>query len=213
MVTSILPSGATFAEVSPKLCPAAHKWRDSDENRRHRPAAPPARARCHPRRGELRRHHLAAAAVTISETITQRRYADVAIIGVLLTAVAVLLVRQSDLGPSGAKGMAIAVLPFENLVRAQAQAERMLANNSAADNLRNLFEIPVLFFAICLALYVTGFFTPLQESLALGFVMLRTVHSFVHTTYNRVTDRFLAYAVSTLFVFAMWGLFALDLAR
>ena len=151
--------------------------------------------------------------MTISETITQRRYADVAIIGVLLTAVAVLLVRQSDLGPSGAKGMAIAVLPFENLVRAQAQAERMLANNSAADNLRNLFEIPVLFFAICLALYVTGFFTPLQESLALGFVMLRTVHSFVHTTYNRVTDRFLAYAVSTLFVFAMWGLFALDLAR
>ena len=103
----------------------------------------------------------------------------------LLTAVAVLLVRQSDLGPSGAKGMAIAVLPFENLVRAQAQAERMLANNSAADNLRDLFEIRVLFFAICLALYVTGFVTPLQEALALGFVMLRTVHSFVHTTYNR----------------------------
>ena len=47
-----------------------------------------------------------------------RRYADVAIIGVLLAAVAVLLVRQSDLGPSGAKGMAIAVLPFENLSKA-----------------------------------------------------------------------------------------------
>src|SRR5688572_11113206 len=44
-----------------------------------------------------------------------RRYADLAIIGVLLAAVAVLLVRQSDFGPSGAKGMAIAVLPFENL--------------------------------------------------------------------------------------------------
>ena len=44
-----------------------------------------------------------------------RRYADLAIIGVLLAAVAVLLVRQSDFGPSGAKGMAIAVLPFANL--------------------------------------------------------------------------------------------------
>ena len=44
-----------------------------------------------------------------------RRYADLAIIGVLLAAVAVLVVRQSDFGPSGAKGMAIAVLPFENL--------------------------------------------------------------------------------------------------
>jgi hypothetical protein len=44
-----------------------------------------------------------------------RRYADVVIIGVLLAAVGVLLVRQSDLGQSGAGGPAIAVLPFENL--------------------------------------------------------------------------------------------------
>src|SRR5262245_51070215 len=44
-----------------------------------------------------------------------RRYADVTIIAVLLATVAVLLVRQSDLGPSGGKGMAIAVLPFQNL--------------------------------------------------------------------------------------------------
>jgi TolB-like protein len=44
-----------------------------------------------------------------------RRYADLAVIGVLLVAVAVLLVRQSDLGPSGAGGPAIAVLPFQNL--------------------------------------------------------------------------------------------------
>jgi hypothetical protein len=100
----------------------------------------------------------------------------------------------------------------QQLARAD-EAVKLLANNSAADNLRNLFEIPVLFFAICLALYATGFVTPLQESLAWGFVMLRAVHSFVHTTYNRVTHRFLAYAVSTLFVFVMWGLFALDLAR
>ena len=44
-----------------------------------------------------------------------RRYADFAVIGVLLVAVAVLLVRQSDLGQSGAGGPAIAVLPFQNL--------------------------------------------------------------------------------------------------
>jgi TolB-like protein/Tfp pilus assembly protein PilF len=44
-----------------------------------------------------------------------RRYADVAIIAVLLAAVAVLLVRQSDLGPGGARGLAIAVLPFQTL--------------------------------------------------------------------------------------------------
>ena len=44
-----------------------------------------------------------------------RRYADLAVIGVLLVTVAVLLVRQSDLGQSGAGGPAIAVLPFQNL--------------------------------------------------------------------------------------------------
>jgi hypothetical protein len=100
----------------------------------------------------------------------------------------------------------------QQLARAD-EAVRLLENNRAADNLRNLFEIPVLFFAICLALYVTGFVTQMQPSLAWGFVMLRAVHSLVHTTYNRVTHRFLAYAVSTVFVFAMWALFALALLR
>ena len=45
-----------------------------------------------------------------------RRHTDVAIIGVLLVAVAVLLVRQSDIGkPPPPANPAIAVLPFENL--------------------------------------------------------------------------------------------------
>lgn len=93
------------------------------------------------------------------------------------------------------------------------EAVRLLENNSAADNLRNLFEIPVLFFAICLVLYTTGFVTQMQVSLAWGYVLLRALHSVVHTTYNRVMHRFLAYAVSTLFVFAMWALFVVDLIR
>ena len=100
----------------------------------------------------------------------------------------------------------------QRLARAD-EAVRLLENNSAADNLRNLFEIPVLFFAVCLALYVTGFVTEMQVSLAWGFVMLRAVHSFIHTTYNRVMHRFLAYAVSTIFVFAMWVLFAVSLVQ
>jgi hypothetical protein len=100
----------------------------------------------------------------------------------------------------------------QQLARAD-EAVKLLVNNSAADNLRNLFEMPVLFFAICLVLYTTGLITPAQVSLAWGYVMLRAVHSFVHTTYNRVTHRFLAYAVSTAFLFAMWGLFIAELAR
>ena len=45
-----------------------------------------------------------------------RHYADAIVIGVLLVAVAVLLVRQSDIGkPKTIENPAIAVLPFENL--------------------------------------------------------------------------------------------------
>jgi adenylate cyclase len=45
-----------------------------------------------------------------------RRYADMIVIGVLVVAVAVLAVRQSDLGkPKPPENPAIAVLPFENL--------------------------------------------------------------------------------------------------
>jgi hypothetical protein len=44
-----------------------------------------------------------------------RRYADIAIIAVLLAAVAVLLVQRSDLGSPSGNGTAIAVLPFRSL--------------------------------------------------------------------------------------------------
>jgi TolB-like protein/Tfp pilus assembly protein PilF len=47
-----------------------------------------------------------------------RRYADVVVISVLVATVAVLLVRQSRLGGDGADTRTVAVLPFENLSRA-----------------------------------------------------------------------------------------------
>src|SRR5262245_26665623 len=74
-----------------------------------------------------------------------RRYADVAIIAVLLAAVAVLLVRQSDLGPSGAKGMAVAVLPFRNLSEA-AGGEVLAAGiaESVLHQLANIADIDVI---------------------------------------------------------------------
>ena len=74
-----------------------------------------------------------------------RRYADVAIIGVLLAAVAVLLVRQSEFGPSGAKGMAIAVLPFQNLSTA-ANGEVLASGiaESVLHQLASLAELDVI---------------------------------------------------------------------
>jgi hypothetical protein len=82
---------------------------------------------------------------------------------------------------------------------------------AAADNFRNLFEVPVLFFAVCCALAITDTVTFPQLVLAWLFVALRAIHSFIHCTYNRVLHRFAVYVASTLCVFMMWGLFAVAL--
>ena len=71
-----------------------------------------------------------------------RRYADVAIIGLLLVAVAVLLVRQSDLAGPGSASPAIAVLPFQNLSTA-AEGE-VLALGIAESVLHQLANLPKL---------------------------------------------------------------------
>lgn len=86
-----------------------------------------------------------------------------------------------------------------------------LQDIAAADNFRNLFEVPVLFFAVCCALAITDTVTPAQLALAWVFVGLRAAHSFIHVTYNRVMHRFGVYIASTLCVLAMWGLFAVSL--
>jgi hypothetical protein len=88
-----------------------------------------------------------------------------------------------------------------------------LENVAAADNFRNLFELPVLFFAICPVLYITNGVTPLQLTLAWTFVLLRIAHSFIHTTYNRVMHRFRVFVLGMLSVASMWAVFAIHLWR
>jgi hypothetical protein len=92
-------------------------------------------------------------------------------------------------------------------------AAKALEDVSTADNFRNLFEVPILFYVVCCALAITDLVTPLQLALAWGYVALRAAHSLIHVTYNRVTHRFVAYALSTLDVFAMWGVFTVSLLR
>lgn len=72
-----------------------------------------------------------------------RRYADVVVIGVLLLTVAVLLVRQSDIGkPAPPARPAIAVLPFENLSGDPAQD--YFADGLATEILERLGRVPGL---------------------------------------------------------------------
>ena len=90
---------------------------------------------------------------------------------------------------------------------ASARATAQLERPQAAENFRNLFEVPVLFYVLCAALVLTGGSTPGFVAAAWAYVALRVVHSLIHVTYNRVTHRFLVYVASTLLLFGMWAAF------
>lgn len=75
--------------------------------------------------------------------------------------------------------------------------------SNPSDNLKNLFEIPVLFYALALYLYVTGQVDGPYVAAGWVFVGFRALHSGVHCTVNRVMLRFTLYLVSTLAVWFM----------
>ena len=91
------------------------------------------------------------------------------------------------------------------------KARERLQSITAADNFRNLFEMPVLFYALCICLAMTGLAGPWFIAGAWAFVALRALHSFIHTTYNRVMHRFTVYALSSVLLFCLWGAFAYSL--
>ena len=76
---------------------------------------------------------------------------------------------------------------------------------ATSDNLMNRFEMPVLFYAAVLTLYVTQTVDPLFVLMAWAYVALRIIHSGIHVTYNRVIHRFSAYVISTLILWCIWA--------
>ena len=89
-----------------------------------------------------------------------------------------------------------------------AQASEKLNDVSAAENFSNLLEAPVLFYVLCLWLYVTASVTEGQVVLAWLYVGLRVVHSVIHVTNNHVVSRWFFYVLSTVCLFTMWVIFA-----
>ena len=90
-----------------------------------------------------------------------------------------------------------------------AAAGQTLQRVQASDNFRNLFEVPVLFYALCAVLAPTEYgSSTVFVAGAWLYVALRYVHSLIHLTYNRVTHRFAVYALSTVVLFILWGAFA-----
>lgn len=67
-----------------------------------------------------------------------------------------------------------------------------------ANNFKNLLELPVLFYVVCLYLYVSGNVDTLYVIAAWLYVALRAVHSVVQCTSNIVMRRFAVYMASSV---------------
>jgi hypothetical protein len=98
-------------------------------------------------------------------------------------------------------------------VASSAQSAALLTDSRAADNFRNLFELPVLFYLALVVAEVSGLVTGTLLVLAWLFVALRVLHSAIHCTYNKVMHRFKAYLAGGMVLWAIWVLLAMGLLR
>lgn len=79
-----------------------------------------------------------------------------------------------------------------------------LENVQPADNFRNLFEVPVLFYALAAIALSTG---AIPNWLVFGswvFVALRIIHSIIHCTYNIVYHRLAVFIASFGVLVSLW---------
>jgi hypothetical protein len=68
--------------------------------------------------------------------------------------------------------------------------------SNPSDNLKNLFELPTVFYAVVLYLYATNQVDIGYVGAAWGFFLFRALHSAVHCTFNFIPLRFVLYVIS-----------------
>jgi hypothetical protein len=84
------------------------------------------------------------------------------------------------------------------------------AVSNPSDNLKNLFEVPAIFYALVLYLFATNQVDAVYVGAAWIFAAFRALHSAVHCTFNLVILRFYLYLISTLAAWFMLLRAALD---
>lgn len=93
------------------------------------------------------------------------------------------------------------------------QMAALLKDTRAADNFRNLFELPVLFYMALTVAALSGQATTLVLVLAWLFVALRILHSAIHCGYNKVMHRFQAYLAGGIVLWTLWGVLGFGLVH
>ena len=98
-------------------------------------------------------------------------------------------------------------------VATSSQASARLTDCASADNFRNLFELPVLFYLALVVAVQTAQVSTITLTLAWLFVVLRVAHSAIHCTYNKVIHRFYVYFFGGVVLWVLWGVLGYGLLR
>lgn len=75
--------------------------------------------------------------------------------------------------------------------------------NQPSNNLKNLFEAPVIFYVTCILVTITNNVDTVFVYLAWAYVLLRIIHSLIHCTFNNVMARFCVYFASSILLWIM----------
>jgi hypothetical protein len=89
-------------------------------------------------------------------------------------------------------------------VASSAAMAAKVPDTRAADNFRNLFELPILFYVAMGGAAITSLNSRWFMAAAWLFVLLRVVHSAIHCSYNKVMHRFAVYVAGAMVLWAMW---------
>lgn len=91
--------------------------------------------------------------------------------------------------------------------------DEIFDDSRAADNFRNLFEVPVLFYTLCALAIATAHTPAWLIATAWTFVALRIAHSAIQCSYNNVMHRFKVFVAGYLLLLATWAAFVISFAR
>ena len=88
-----------------------------------------------------------------------------------------------------------------------------MPDSRAADNFRNLFETPILFYAVMLFAHASQQTSQILIVLAWVYVVLRVIHSLIQCGYNKVMHRFYVFFTSIWVLLGMWIVLALGILK
>ncbi len=92
-------------------------------------------------------------------------------------------------------------IDLQDLTKSKMEEISPAAITNPSDNLKNLFEIPILFYALTMYLFISASVDVFYLVGAWIFVAFRVLHSIMHCTKNLIMVRFTLYMISSA---AVW---------